>query len=317
MVIGNGNVATDVARMLALTREELDCTDTADHAIEPLATSGVREIVILGRRGPAQAAFTNPELRELGEMADADIVIDPAACELEDASRRWLESDDATPTNRRNVEVFTEFSRRQPEGKRKRIVMKFRRSPVEIQGDGRVERIVLARNELYLDDSGGVRARDTGERETLECGLVLRSIGYRGVGVDGLPFDERRGTIANEGGRVVDPESGRVLPGLYVVGWIKRGPSGVIGTNKKDAQETVDHLFADLEADRLPEPTAEAGAIEELLAERAPEYVEWDGWELIDAAEQERGKPLGRPRVKFVSLAEMLDAAARSGEPVG
>ena len=317
VVIGNGNVATDVARMLALTREELDCTDTADHAIEPLATSGVREIVILGRRGPAQAAFTNPELRELGEMADADIVIDPAACELEDASRRWLESDDATPTNRRNVEVFTEFSRRQPEGKRKRIVMKFRRSPVEIQGDGRVERIVLARNELYLDDSGGVRARDTGERETLECGLVLRSIGYRGVGVDGLPFDERRGTIANEGGRVVDPESGRVLPGLYVVGWIKRGPSGVIGTNKKDAQETVDHLFADLEADRLPEPTAEAGAIEELLAERAPEYVEWDGWELIDAAEQERGKPLGRPRVKFVSLAEMLDAAARSGEPVG
>ena len=176
------------------------------------------------------------------------------------------------------------------------------------------------RADVFVDDDEDPRtdvSATAGERETLECGLVLRSIGYRGVGVDGLPFDERRGTIANEGGRVVDPESGRVLPGLYVVGWIKRGPSGVIGTNKKDAQETVDHLFADLEADRLPEPTPEAGAIEELLAERAPEYVEWDGWELIDAAEQERGKPLGRPRVKFVSLAEMLDAAARSGEPVG
>jgi ferredoxin/flavodoxin---NADP+ reductase len=316
VVIGNGNVATDVARMLALTRAELECTDTAEHAIDALADSGMREIVILGRRGPAQAAFTNPELRELGEMADADIVVDPAECELDEASRGWLESD-ATPTNRRNVEIINDFAAREPEGKRRRIVMKFRRSPVEIQGSGRVERIVLACNELYLDDSGAVCARDTGERETLECGLVLRSIGYRGVGVEGLPFDERRGTIANEGGRVVDPDSGRPLAGLYVVGWIKRGPRGVIGTNKKDAQETVDNVFADLEADRLPAPSGDATPIEELLGDRVPGYVEWDGWELIDAAEQERGKPLGRPRVKFVSLTEMLDAAARSGEPVG
>jgi ferredoxin/flavodoxin---NADP+ reductase len=316
VVIGNGNVATDVARMLALTREELECTDTADHAIDPLANSGVREIVILGRRGPAQVAFTNPELRELGEMTDADIVVDPVECQLEEASREWLESDAATPTNRRNVEIIGEFAGREPEGKRKRIVMKFRRSPVEIQGDGHVERIVVARNELYRDESGAVRARDTGERETLECGLVLRSIGYRGVGVEGLPFDERRGTIANEGGRVVDLDSGQAIPGHYVVGWIKRGPSGVIGTNKKDAQETVDNLFADLEAEALPEPIPDPSPIEDLLAERAPDYVEWEGWELIDAAEQERGKPLGRPRVKFVSLTEMLDAAARSGEPV-
>ena len=316
VVIGNGNVAADVARMLALTREELECTDTADHAIDPLAEARVREIVILGRRGPAQAAFTNPEVRELGEMADADIVIDPAECELDEASRTWLESDAADPTNRRNVDILTDFAARDSEGKRKRIVMKFRRSPVEIQGDGHVERIVLGVNELYLDESGAVRARDTGERETLECGLVLRSIGYRGVGVDGLPFDERRGTIANEGGRVVDPDSGRQVPGTYVVGWIKRGPSGVIGTNKKDAQETVDNMFADLDAGAVPELVADATPIEELLTERVPDFVEWDGWELIDAAEQERGKPLGRPRVKFVSLPEMLDAAARSGEPV-
>ena len=316
VVIGNGNVATDVARMLALTREELGCTDTADHAIEPLARSGVREIVILGRRGPAQASFTNPELRELGEMADADIVVDPAECELDPLSREWLDSEEATPTNRRNVEILSDFADREPEGKRKRIVMRFLRSPVEIQGSERVEGIVLARNELYRDERGAVRARDTGERETLDCGLVLRSIGYRGIGVDGLPFDERRGTIANEGGRVVEPDTGERVPGQYVVGWIKRGPSGVIGTNKKDAQETVDAIFEDLAAGAIPEPDPGAVAIEELLAERVPDHVEWSGWELIDSAEQERGKPLGRPRVKFVSVAEMLDAAARSGEPV-
>jgi ferredoxin--NADP+ reductase len=317
VVIGNGNVATDVARMLALTRDELEGTDTAHHAIDPLAGSGVREIVIVGRRGPAQAAFTNPEVRELGEMVDADIVVDGAECDLDPVSREWLDSDEATPTNRRNVEIFTDFAGREPEGKSKRIVVRFLRSPVAIEGEGRVERIVLARNELYRDEDGAIRARDTGERETLECGLVFRSIGYRGVGVEGLPFDERRATIANEGGRVTDPESGERVPGQYVVGWIKRGPSGVIGTNKKDAQETVENLFDDVEAERVPEARADVAPIEELLAERVPNHVEWSGWELIDNAEQERGRPLGRPRVKFVSVAEMLDAAARSGEPVG
>jgi ferredoxin/flavodoxin---NADP+ reductase len=314
VVVGNGNVAADVARMLALTRDELAGTDTADHAIDDLASSSVREIVILGRRGPAQAAFTNPEVRELGEMADADIVVDPGECELDPASRAWLDSDDAEPTNRRNVEILTEFAGREPEGKPKRIVMKFLRSPVEIHGDGRVERIVLARNELRRDDSGAIRATDTGERETLDCGLVLRSIGYRGVGLEGMPFDHGRGTIANEGGRVIDPDSGQV-PGQYVVGWIKRGPSGVIGTNKKDAQETIANLFADVEADKLPEPSPEAEPIEELLAERAPDHVEWTDWELIDAAEQERGRPHGRPRVKFALIDEMLEAAAK-GAPV-
>src|SRR6478735_7611411 len=201
VVIGNGNVATDVARMLALTRPELEETDTADHAIDPLAACGVREIVILGRRGPAQAAFTNPELRELGEMEDADVHVDPAEVELDDLSRAYLESEEADITTRKNVEIFTEFSRREPEGKRKRIVLRFLRSPVEIQGDGKVERIVVARNELYRDDSGAVRARDTGERETIECGLVLRSIGYAGVGLDGVPFDERLAVIPNQGGR--------------------------------------------------------------------------------------------------------------------
>jgi ferredoxin/flavodoxin---NADP+ reductase len=315
VVVGNGNVAADVARMLALTREELAETDTADHSIDPLADSGVREIVVLGRRGPAQAAFTNPEVRELGEMADADIVIDPSQCELDEASSEWLASDDAEPTNRRNVEIFTEFANREPEGKRKRIVMKFLRSPMEIQGDGRVERVVLGVNELVKDDSGAIRARDTGERETIEAGLVLRSIGYRGVGLEGLPFDHGRGTIANVEGRVVDADSGDQVLGQYVVGWIKRGPSGVIGTNKKDAQETVSHLFEDMEAGRIPEPADGTEPIEALLAERAPDHVEWTDWELIDSAEQEAGKPHGRPRVKFVRIEDMLEAAAK-GQPV-
>jgi ferredoxin--NADP+ reductase len=309
VVIGNGNVAADVARMLALTREELDETDTADHAIEAFSGSNVKEILVLGRRGPAQAAFTNPEVRELGEMANADIDIDAAEMELDDLSREWLDSDDADPTNRRNVEIFTEFSGREPEGKPQRIALRFLRSPVEIQGDGKVERIVVGRNELQRDDSGRIRAVDTGERETIECGLVLRSIGYKGIPIDGVPFDERAGTIANEGGRV--QEEGNQVPGLYAVGWIKRGPSGVIGTNKKDAQETVDHLFQDLETGVIPdaELAADRGAIESLLGERKPDHVTFEGWQAIDAAEVEAGKPHGRPRVKLCRVDELVEAS--------
>jgi ferredoxin--NADP+ reductase len=245
VVIGNGNVAADVARMLALTRSELEETDTADHAIDPMADNGIREIVVLGRRGPAQAAFTNPEVRELGEMVDADIVVEAAECELDEISRAYLESDEADITARKNVEIFTDFSQKPLEGKRRRIVLRFLRSPVEIQGDGKVERIIVGRNELERDESGRIRAVDTGEREEIECGLVFRSIGYSGVPLEGVSFDPDRGTIRNEGGRMLD-ESGTQVEGQYVVGWIKRGPSGVIGTNKKDAQDTVDNLLADL-----------------------------------------------------------------------
>src|SRR6185436_7475686 len=152
-------------------------------------SSKVREILVLGRRGPAQAAFTNPELRELGEMKDADVDVDRAEVELDDLSLAYLESDEADITTRKNVEIFTEFSQRRPEGKRKRVALRFLRSPVEIQGDGRVERLVVARNELYHDAEGAIRARDTGQRETIECGLVFRSIGYAGVGLEGVPFD--------------------------------------------------------------------------------------------------------------------------------
>jgi ferredoxin--NADP+ reductase len=318
VVIGNGNVAADVARMLALTREELEETDTADHAIDPMADNGIREIVVLGRRGPAQAAFTNPEVRELGEMVDADIVVDASECELDELSREYIESDDADITARKNVEIFTDFSQKPLEGKRRRIVLRFLRSPVEIKGDGKVERIIVGRNELQRDESGRIRAVDTGEREEIECGLVFRSIGYSGVPLAGLPFDSDRGTIRNEGGRILD-ESGSQVEGQYVVGWIKRGPSGVIGTNKKDAQGTIDNLLADLEAGRIPEPplAPDAGSIEELLAERRPDaIVSFQDWEAIDAAEKAKGEPLGRPRVKFCRIDEMVETA-RAGQPVG
>jgi ferredoxin--NADP+ reductase len=316
VVIGNGNVAADVTRMLALPREELAITDTADHAIDPLAECAIREIVVLGRRGPVQASFTNPELRELGEMADADIHVDPAQLELDELSRRYLESE-ADITARKNIEILSGFAARQPEGKRKRIVLRFLASPIEIQGDGRVERVVVGRNELHRDETGAIRPRDSGEREVIEAGLVLRSIGYKGIATGGVPFDERRGVIPNEGGRVVDPSGSRQLAGHYVVGWIKRGPTGVIGTNKKDAQDTVDSLFADLEAGRVPEPpSSQRGTVEALLRERRPDHVSYEGWEAIDRAEVERGKPQNRPRVKFCRVDEMVEIASREADPV-
>ncbi len=311
VVIGNGNVAADVARMLALTRSELEETDTADHAIDTLAESGVKEIVVLGRRGPAQAAFTNPEVRELGEMMDADVIVDPADAALDEVSREWLNSDEAGPTNRRNVELFAGFSKLEPEGKRRRIVLRFGCSPVEIRGNGRVESLVIGRNELVRDDSGSIRAVDTGEREEIECGLVLRSIGYRGVELEGLPFDAGRGVVPNDHGRAVDPETGEQLPRIYVVGWIKRGPSGVIGTNKKDALDTVTALLSDVKAGEVADPPdlATGDAVNEWVRERVPAAVEFAGWKAIDAAEVAAGEAHGRPRVKFVRIPDMHEIA--------
>lgn len=318
VVIGNGNVAADLARMLVLTRAELEATDTTDAAIEALAASAIREVVILGRRGPVQAAFTNPEVRELGELVDADIHIDPAAVELDEASRALLDSNDAEVRQRMNQASFAEFAARPPEGKRRRVELRFLRSPVAIGGAGRVEWIDVEINELVAGEDGSIRARGSGEIERIECGLVLRSIGYLGTGIDGVPHDPHGGVIPNEGGRVTD-EAGDHLPGQYVVGWIKRGPSGVIGTNKKDAQETVRLLLEDAAADRLPEPSGDSGTAHALLAERGVDHVEFDGWRAIDALEQERGAPRGRPRVKLTRIDEMLHAASepRRGDDDG
>ena len=309
VVIGNGNVAADVARMLALTRDELAATDVADHALDVLAESAVREIVVIGRRGPAQVAFTNPELLELGEMTDADVFVDSRDVALDPLSQAFVESEDASITARKNVDILNGYASREPAGKRRRIVLRFLVSPVEILGDDRVTGIRVCRNELAADDAGAVRACATEEVETIECGLVFRSIGYRGMPVEDLPFDERRGVIPNELGRVVD--AGEHLPGEYVTGWIKRGPTGIIGTNKRDAQETVDALLADLDAGALGPPgEPDRDALEELLAERRPDHVTYAGWEAIDRAEKATGEPQGRPRVKLSTFEELLEAAS-------
>jgi ferredoxin/flavodoxin---NADP+ reductase len=314
VVIGNGNVAVDVARMLVLDPDELAVTDTADHAIAGFGGSGVREVVLLGRRGPAQAAFTNPELRELGELTRADIDVDAAELELDAESRDWLEAE-GDPTARRNVELLREYAAREPHGHSHRVVLRFLRSPVEILGegeDGPVTGVRVVRNRIERGDDGRLRAVPTGEEEVIACGLVLRSIGYRGRPLDDIPFDERRGLIRNTGGRVCD-EHGEPVAGEYVVGWIKRGPSGVIGTNKKDATDTVARILEDAEAGRLPEPTADvdAEACGAWLRDAAPGVVEWDGWQAIDEHERGLGEPAGRPRVKLVRLAELVEAGRR------
>jgi ferredoxin--NADP+ reductase len=299
VVIGNGNVALDVARMLALTPEELAPTDTTGPAIEAIGGSTVREILIVGRRGPAQASWTTQELKELGELAGADVVDD--AAELEGAD------EDDTHTHR-NMEVLREFAAREPAGKPVVIRFLFFRSPVAIHGDGKVEAIELVRNRLEERD-GRLVAVATDEHEKLECGLVFRSVGYRGVGLPDLPFDERGGTILNEDGRIVGE------PRAYCAGWIKRGPTGIIGTNKKDATETIKLLLEDLEHGRIDhseEATAEA--VESLLAERAVNAVMYAGWASIDELERNAGEKLGRPRVKLRTWEELLEAAERVAE---
>jgi len=312
VVIGNGNVALDVARMLVLDPDELALTDTADHAMAPLMEAGVREVVVLGRRGPVQAAFTNPELLELGELVRADIIVHAADLELDDASAAWLESDEADAADRRRIEILREYAAREPRGATHRMELQFLRSPLEVlEANGRVTGLRVGRNRLETGEDGRLRAVPTGEEEVIECGLVLRSIGYTGRTLPGVPFDERRGTIRNAGGRVLG-DDGEPLPGEYAVGWIKRGPTGVIGTNKKDAADTSARILEDVEAGALNAPAdSDADAIEAWLRERAPDHVTWEGWRAIDEHELGLGEPRGRPRVKLVRLAEMLDVAAR------
>jgi ferredoxin/flavodoxin---NADP+ reductase len=307
VVVGNGNVALDVARMLALTPEELTPTDTTDPAIEAIGESTIREIQIVGRRGPAQASWTTQELKEMGELAGADVVVDPAELELDPTSEASLERD----TNaRRNMEVLQEFAARQPSGHPLTVRFRFLVSPVAIHGDERVEAIELVRNRLE-EREGRLVAAPTGEHESVECQLVFRSVGYLGVPLPDLPFEERRGTVRNEGGRVIG-DDGERLPGVYCAGWIKRGPTGIIGTNKKDASETVELLLDDLREGRLVhKDSATPEAIEQLLAEQGVRAVLYTGWTSIDELERAAGEKLGRPRVKLRTWDELLDAAER------
>jgi ferredoxin--NADP+ reductase len=306
VVVGAGNVALDVARMLVLTAEELEPTDTTDAAAEAIVASPLREVVILARRGPAQAAFTTPELKEFGDLAGADILVDPAELELDPVSEASLETD----TNaRRNLEVLREFAAREPAGKPRAVRIRFCVSPAAIRGDDRVEAVEVVRNRLETDDRGRIRAVATDEHETIPAGLVFRSVGYHGVRICDLPFDERGGTIQHAEGRVTGAE-GEPLPGVYCAGWIKRGPTGVIGTNKKDATETVERLLEDAAAGALAAPERpDPEAPLELLAERGVEVVTYAGWEALDAAERAAGEPRGKPRVKLLTWDDLLAAS--------
>ena len=310
VVIGNGNVAADVTRVLMLSADALGRTDVADHALEALRESNIEEVVVLGRRGPAQAAFTSSELRDLGQLDGVDLRVAPEDAELDAVSERWL-VEDGTFTARKNVELLREFAAgpSKPDARR-RIVLRFLRSPVEIRGDGRVEAIDVGRNEITVSDDGSLRPRAVDDSvETIECGLVLRSVGYRAVPLPDVPFDERSYVLPNDRGRVHAPD-GEPVPGVYAVGWIKRGPTGILGTNKRDAEETVACLADDLASGVIsPRELPPREGIERLLAERKPDLVTADGWRAIDARELESGDSAGRPRVKLTSRDDLLAAA--------
>jgi len=302
VVIGQGNVAVDVCRILAKTADELRHTDIARHALEVLAKSKVRDIHMIGRRGPAQAKFTHQELRELGNLPDCDSIVDSHDLALNPASHEEL-ADRSNRANLKSYEVLQAFATRPPPARRRRCHLHFLKSPVELRGKERLERVVLMKNRLQGEASRQV-ARATGEVEELACGVLFRSIGYRGVPIAGLPFDEAQGIFPNRDGRMVD--GGNVVPGFYVAGWIKRGPTGIIGTNREDSVATVNSVLADL-------PNLDAGAkpgadgLKALLAGRGIHVVGYADWQKIDAAEIRHGEAAGKPREKFTRVEEMLE----------
>ncbi len=317
-VIGVGNVAMDVARILGRTTDELYQTDIADYALDALRRSEVDEIYVLGRRGPAQAAFSNPEIKELGEMADADIIVDCDDASLDELSATHLKkARDRSAI--RNVKILQSYVDRGLTGKSRRIIMRFLVSPTEIIGEERVVAMKIGKNELYLDDNGNLRPRATDEFEILPVDMVFRSVGYRGVPLRDVPFYDRWGTIPNDRGRVLTKHEGReALTGNYVAGWIKRGPTGIIGTNKPDAIETVDCFLADFAEGNVLRPADSSdAAILALLQLRKPAYITFDDWKVLDEIELQRGRAIGRSRVKFTTVEEMLDALGKTTELVG
>jgi len=312
-VVGVGNVAVDVARILSRTPEELARTDIADHALRALSRSRIREVYLLGRRGPAQAAFTNPEIKELGELAGADIEVRPEEVELDPLSRAAIEKSQDRATLKK-VEILQGYARQRPTGKPRKLGVRFLVSPVELIGDatGRVVKMRLVKNELYATQTGALQPRATDRFEELSVGLVFRSVGYRGVPLPGVPFNESWGVLLNVKGRVIDPDTKQPLAGEYTAGWIKRGPTGVIGTNKPDAAETVECMFEDLARGAVLQPSQpSAAAAEALVRQRKPTFFSWADWLRLNEIEVSRGRAQGRPRVKFVRVEEMLAALGR------
>ncbi|MEH3139826.1 MAG: FAD-dependent oxidoreductase [Mycobacterium kyogaense] len=290
VVIGNGNVALDVARILLADVDALAATDIADHALEALRSSAIREVVVLGRRGPAEAAYTSPELLGLSEVEGVDLVVDPVD----------LGDDHDAPLK---LHLARELAERQAGGNSRQIRLRYLRSPVEILGSDRVSGVRVVRNELRPGPDGRAVAYPTDDHEVVEAGLVLRAVGHHGNALDGVSFDAARGVITNEDGRVVDAD-GTTLPGVYTTGWVKRGASGVIGTNKKCAADTVARLLDDARAGRLPEPDSDRRAIDALIDRRRPDWVDLQGWQRIDRHERTAGQEQGRVRAKVTDVDE-------------
>jgi ferredoxin--NADP+ reductase len=291
VIIGNGNVALDVARVLTADPDDLAHTDISDYALEALRRSAVREVVIAARRGPAHSAFTLPEL--VGLTGTSEVVLDAG-------DHQRVASDLATVSDKltkNKLEILTKLGDASAPASRPRIRLAYQLTPQRVLGQQR---------------AAGAEFSVTGTEEVrrLEAGLVLTSIGYRGKAIRDLPFDESAAVVPNEGGRVVDPESRRPVPGAYVAGWIKRGPTGFIGTNKSCSLQTVQALVADFNAGRLTDPVAKSDALAKLVYARQPDVVDSAGWRAIDAAEIARGDRDGRPRNKFTDVADMLAAAA-------
>ncbi len=312
-VVGVGNVAVDVARILCRTPEELEQTDIADYALEALRHSKVEEVYMLGRRGPAQAAFTNPEVRELGELPGADIVVLPGEAALDVLSQAELdESQDRTV--KKKVEIVQGFAERKSEGKPRRLTIRFLVSPVELLGndEGRVKSMRVVKNALYQTETGNLRPKATDEFEELPVDLVFRSVGYQGIPLPGLPFDDKWAVVLNVNGRVVQNDTEEPVLGIYVSGWIKRGPTGVIGTNKPDGAETVRTMLEDLAAGSVLEPgDSDPASVADLVRQRQPDLISYEDWLRLNQLEMAKGKPLGRPRVKFTSTVDMLAALAK------
>ncbi|MET9215105.1 MULTISPECIES: 4Fe-4S binding protein [unclassified Nocardia] len=306
VIVGNGNVALDIARVLTADPATLGRTDIADNALEALRHSNVREVVLLGRRGLRHAAFTGPEFLALGEL-DVDVVIDPA--DIDDDVAAALADPSTDPALRLKLTLAEEYARRAGTGDRKRIVFRFLVSPAEVSGADAVDAVRIVHNELRAS-ADGVTAVATDRTEVVPSSLILRAVGYRGNPMPDVPFDSVAGVIPHRHGRVVDAAD-TVAPGVYTAGWIKRGARGVIGTNRGDAEETVTGLIEDFLAGSLTEPDRDREAFEELLTQRCPQRIDRGGWMTVDAAERAHGALAGRPRVKFVRAGEIVDLALR------
>jgi ferredoxin--NADP+ reductase len=312
-VVGIGNVAMDVARILCRTPEELHQTDIADYALEALSNSNVKNVYIMGRRGPAQAAFTTPEIKELGEMEDADAYVRPEEAELDALSQAAL-ADSSDRATMKKIEIIQSYAGQEGSGKSCRLTVRFLVSPVELvdDGAGNIAGMRLVKNELYATDAGSLRPRATEEVEFLPVTMVFRAIGYRGVPIPGVPFYDSWGVILNREGRILDPETQSPMVGYYTGGWIKRGPSGVIGTNKPDALETVKHMLEDVAAgDTLCPEHSDQEEVLAFVKTRQPALFTYEDWTRLDELELANGEAVGRPRVKFTSAEEMLAALGR------